>query len=92
MAPQENKFLDVAGIKRLWSNVIQKISSSVGAERERAETQELYLEEKIDKVSGEFVNYYDKAEIDTQLETQKNANEKNYDFSSQFFFITLLPK
>lgn len=78
MASQENRFLDVAGIKRLWSNVVQKISSSVEVERERAEAQELYLEEKIDKVSGEFVNYYDKAEINTQLEAQKNTNEKNY--------------
>lgn len=78
MASQENRFLDVAGTQRLWGNVVQKIASGVEVERERAEAQELYLEEKIDKVSGEFVNYYDKAEIDTQLEAQKNTNEKNY--------------
>jgi hypothetical protein len=41
------KFLDKAGIKQLWKNVVKKVSSSVDAERARAEAEEARIESLI---------------------------------------------
>lgn len=46
----ESKFLDTAGVSRLWKNVVRKVSSSVDKEKERAQQEEARLEEKIDNI------------------------------------------
>lgn len=43
----EKKFLSTAGVGRLWKNVVDKISSSVGAEKERAQAEEARIESLI---------------------------------------------
>lgn len=43
----ELKFLDKAGIKQLWKNVVKKVSTSVDAERARAEAEEARIESLI---------------------------------------------
>lgn len=46
-----SKFLDSAGVSRLWKNVVKKVSSSVEEESLRAQQEEARLEEKIDNIT-----------------------------------------
>jgi wyosine [tRNA(Phe)-imidazoG37] synthetase (radical SAM superfamily) len=51
----DKKFIDSAGIKRLWKNVGKKISSSVDAETQRAQAEEARIEARINAAGAECV-------------------------------------
>lgn len=46
----EHKFLSTDGVSRLWRNVVNKVTSSVDNEKQRAQQEEARLEEKIDSI------------------------------------------
>lgn len=45
-------YLDTAGVKRLWQNVVNAIRSSVDAESNRAKAEEKRIEEKITQMGA----------------------------------------
>jgi hypothetical protein len=45
-------YLDTAGVKRLWRNIVNAIRSSVDAESNRAKAEEKRIEEKITQMGS----------------------------------------
>lgn len=84
----ERKFLDTAGVSRLWDNIVEKIVSDVNAEKTRAVKEEVRLEEKIEGTSLKFQNYYSKEESDEQF-VSKTVAEENYAKSS---YVGVIPE
>lgn len=53
MAFNEKKFLDKAGVSHLWGKIVTKIAEDVAVEKNRAESAELGLSNRIAKFEGE---------------------------------------
>jgi hypothetical protein len=74
----EHKFLDSAGIGRLWKNIVRKITSSVDSERERAQQEEARLEAKINSggtalVEGEAIDITTDENGQTVISVENNS-------------------
>ena len=48
----EKKFLDVAGVSRLWHNVVKTVNAKVSSESERAKAEEARIEALINTSGG----------------------------------------
>ena len=65
----EHKFLSTDGVSRLWKNVVNKVTSSVDKEKQRAQEEEARLENKIDSiVIGEGSDYTEGDGIDIEVD------------------------
>lgn len=92
----EQKFLDVAGIRRLWKNVVTKISSSVDAERARAQAEEARIEAKIvnsgagiDIVEGDAIDIITNAEGQKVIGLESHSINDEHIDSISFSKVTL---
>lgn len=94
----EVKFLDKAGIKHLWKNVVKKVSDSVNAERVRAQAEEARIESLIlsggggasaDIEEGEGIDIVTNENGQQVISLEKNSINDEYIESISISKVTL---